>query len=67
MVFRARGYRLTRLITASDRFKAWMPALMHLDDDFFVTLGDSEEVSGYPKSREGMDVGPGWDVCVEMP
>ena len=23
--------------------EAWMPALMHLDDDFFVTLGNSEE------------------------
>lgn len=31
------------LITQLQILQAWMPALMHLDDDFFVTLGDSEE------------------------
>lgn len=42
-----------------------MPALMHLDDDFFVTLGDSEEVTGYPKSRvDDVEMSMG---CVEMP
>lgn len=33
----------SELITQLQILQAWLPALMHLDDDFFVTLGDSEE------------------------
>ena len=31
------------LTTQLQILQAWMPALMHLDDDFFLTLSDGEE------------------------